>query len=68
MGQDPRLEYRHMGSNQEIICSADAIDVGVPEDGLALFAAATLHDRGLATNPRPVSDAGPIMSVLRDAW
>ena len=43
-------------------------DVGVPEDGLELIASATLHDRALATNPRPVSDAGPIMSVLREAW
>ena len=43
-------------------------DVGVPEEGLELIAAATLHDRGLATNPKPISDAGPIMSVLRDAW
>ena len=43
-------------------------DVGVPEDGLELIAAATLHDRGLATNPKPISDAGPIMSVLRDSW
>ena len=43
-------------------------DVGVPEEGLELIAAATLHDRGLATNPRPVIDAGPIMSVLRNAW
>jgi alcohol dehydrogenase class IV len=43
-------------------------DVGVPEEGLELLAAATLHDRGLATNPKPISDAGPIMQVLRDAW
>jgi len=43
-------------------------DAGVPEEGLELIAAATLHDRGLATNPKPISDAGPIMSVLRDAW
>ena len=43
-------------------------DVGVPEDGLEFIAAATLHDRGLATNPKPVSDAGPIMAVLRSAW
>jgi len=43
-------------------------DVGVPEEGLELIAAATLHDRGLATNPVPVYDAGPIMSVLRRAW
>ena len=43
-------------------------DVGVPEDGLEFIASATLHDRGLATNPKPVHDAGPIMAVLRDAW
>jgi len=43
-------------------------DVGVPEDGLELIAAATLHDRALATNPTPVTDAGPIMTVLRRSW
>ena len=43
-------------------------EVGVPEEGLELIASATLHDRSLATNPKPVSDAGPIMSVLREAW
>lgn len=43
-------------------------DVGVPEEGLEFIASATLHDRGLATNPKPVSDAGPIMTVLREAW
>ena len=43
-------------------------DVGVPEEGLELIASATLHDRALATNPRPVSDAGPVMTVLRQAW
>ena len=43
-------------------------DVGVPEEGLELIASATLHDRALATNPRPVTDAGPIMTVLRDSW
>ena len=43
-------------------------DVGVPEEGLELIAAATLHDRALATNPTPVTDAGPIMTVLRNSW
>ena len=43
-------------------------DVGVPEEGLELIASATLHDRALATNPRPVIDAGPIMTVLRNSW
>ncbi len=43
-------------------------EVGVPEDGLEFIASATLHDRGLATNPKPISDAGPIMQVLREAW
>jgi hypothetical protein len=27
-----------------------------------------LYDRGLATNPKQITNAGPIMSVLRDAW
>ena len=43
-------------------------DVGVPEEGLELIAAATLKDRSLATNPKPVSDLGPIMQVLRNSW
>ena len=43
-------------------------DVGVPEEGLELIASATLQDRSLATNPTPVTDAGPIMSVLRSSW
>ena len=43
-------------------------DVGVPEEGLELIAAATLQDRSLATNPTPVTDTGPIMSVLRNSW
>ncbi len=43
-------------------------EVGVPEEGLEFIASATLHDRSLATHPKPVSDAGPIMSVLREAW
>ena len=43
-------------------------DVGVPEDVLELIASATLQDRSLATNPTPVTDAGPIMSVLRSSW
>jgi alcohol dehydrogenase len=43
-------------------------EVGVPEGGLEFIASATLHDRSLATNPKPVSDAGPIIRVLREAW
>ena len=43
-------------------------DVGVPEEGLELIAAATLQDRALATNPTPVTDAGPVMAVLRKSW
>ena len=42
--------------------------VGVPEEGLELIASATLHDRGLATNPKAILDAEPILSVLRNAW
>jgi hypothetical protein len=40
----------------------------VPEEGLASIAAATLHDRSLRTNPKPINDAGPIMEVLRAAY
>jgi len=43
-------------------------DVDVPYEGLEAIAAATLHDRALATNPKPINDAGPILSVLREAW
>jgi alcohol dehydrogenase class IV len=43
-------------------------DVDVPEDGLEFIAAATLHDRSLSTNPKPVTDAGPKRDVLRAAY
>ena len=43
-------------------------EVGVPEDGLEYIATATLQDRSLSTNPKPVIDAGPIMEVLRAAY
>ena len=43
-------------------------EAGVPEEGLEYIAAATLHDRSLSTNPKPISDAGPIMEVLRAAY
>ena len=76
------VKTRQMTAEEAGLAAADAVarlcrdldmpetlrDVGVPEDGLEFIAAATLHDRGLATNPKPVSDAGPIMAVLRSAW
>jgi alcohol dehydrogenase class IV len=43
-------------------------EVGVPEDGLEYIATATLQDRSLSTNPKPILDAGPIMEVLRAAY
>ena len=43
-------------------------EVGVPEDGLEYIATATLKDRSLSTNPKPVVDAGPIMEVLHAAY
>jgi alcohol dehydrogenase class IV len=36
--------------------------------GLEWIATATLHDRGLATNPKPIHDVTPILQVLRNAW
>lgn len=53
---------------QQLGLPARLRDVDVPEEGLAAIAAATLHDRALATNPRPITDAAPILSVLRAAW
>jgi alcohol dehydrogenase len=43
-------------------------DVDVPRDGLAAIAAATMHDRGLATNPKSIDSETPILTVLREAW
>ena len=43
-------------------------EVGVPEDGLEYIATATLQDRSLSTNPKTITDAGPIMEVLRAAY
>lgn len=43
-------------------------DVDVPEDGLARIATATLQDRSLASNPKPIYNTEPIMQVLRAAW
>ena len=43
-------------------------EVGVPENGLEYIATATLKDRSLSTNPKPVVDAGPIMEVLHAAY
>ena len=56
------------GLCRELDIPATLREVGVPESGLELIASATLHDRQLATNPKPISDAGPIMTVLREAW
>ena len=43
-------------------------EVDVPADGLEFIAAATLHDRSQSTNPKPITDAGPILEVLRAAF
>ena len=71
-----------MSDEEAGLAAADAVDalcrelglprtlreVDVPEDGLEFIAAATLHDRSLSTNPKPITDAGPIMEVLRAAF
>jgi alcohol dehydrogenase class IV len=43
-------------------------DVGVAESSLDGIAQATLHERGLAVNPRPVKSAAQIREVLAAAW
>ena len=76
------IDASSMSDHSAALAAADAVeglrnslglpgrlrDMGVPEEGLELIAAATLKDRSLATNPTPVTDAGPIMSVLRSSW
>jgi alcohol dehydrogenase class IV len=76
------IDTKGMSDEDAGLAAADAVDrlcrqlkipatlreVGVPEEGLELIAAATLQDRALATNPKPIADAGPIMTVLRSAW
>jgi alcohol dehydrogenase class IV len=73
---------RSMSDEEAGLAAAEAVDglcrdlglprtlreVDVPEDGLASIAAATLHDRSLSTNPKPICDAGPIMQVLQAAY
>ena len=53
---------------RELKMPATLRQVGVPEDGLELIAAATLHNQALATNPKPITEVGPILKLLRDAW
>jgi alcohol dehydrogenase class IV len=53
---------------QQLGLPARLRDVDVPQEGLEAIAAATLHDRALATNPRPITEAEPILQVLREAW
>jgi lactaldehyde reductase len=76
------VAQRSMSDAEAGLAAADAVDslcrdldlprtlreVDVPEEGLASIAAATLHDRSLSTNPKPIDDAGPIMDVLRAAY
>ena len=76
------VAQRSMSDEEAGLAAADAVDglcrtlelprtlreVDVPEEGLALIAAATLHDRSLSTNPKPIIDAGPILDVLRAAY
>ena len=71
-----------MSDEEAGLAAADAVDglcrelglprtlreAGVPEEGLEYIAAATLHDRSLSSNPKPIRDAGPIMEALRAAY
>lgn len=56
-------------SLQQITCVPSKLrDLGINRDGLRAVAAKTLHERGLAYNPRPVTDATEIESILMAAW
>ena len=41
---------------------------GCPAGGPGGYRRSNLHDRALATNPKPIVDAEPILRVLREAW
>ncbi len=43
-------------------------DVGVGRDDLETIAVATLGDRGLRTNPRPVHGRDEVLGILEHAW
>jgi alcohol dehydrogenase len=43
-------------------------DLGIPKAALPTIAQKTLHERGLAYNPRPVNSAGDIDALLSAAW
>jgi len=43
-------------------------DLGIDLHALRTVAEKTLHERGLAYNPRPISDAAAIESILLEAW
>lgn len=43
-------------------------DVGVPETGLDAIAQATIRDRQLPSNPRPIAGPADLMQVLQAAW
>ena len=43
-------------------------DLGLGRDGLKAAAQKTMHERGLAFNPRPVSDPAEIEAILMAAW
>jgi alcohol dehydrogenase len=43
-------------------------DLGVPREQLAGVAEKTLHERGLAYNPRSVNNAGELEAILLAAW
>lgn len=43
-------------------------DLGIARDGLKTAAQKTMHERGLAYNPRPVSEPAEIESILMAAW
>lgn len=43
-------------------------DVGVAEDDLAGVAADAMHSPAVRANPKPISDSGQLLAVLRSAW
>lgn len=76
------MDIRACSPREACLAAADAVaalarslglpsrlrDVGVPEEGLDAIAQATMLDRQLPSNPRPIAGPADLLPVLRAAW
>lgn len=52
---------------EQLDLPASLAGIGITADDLPPIAAQTMTERGLAVNPRPVSHADEVLSILRQA-